>query len=175
MPSCMYWNHVLQWYYTNVLLIIDFCTNTYYVLVCTTMYWYVLSDWYVQVWNMASCQEGRQYCTKGCLAILSSPRRMLWYQYVLIHTSMYLYVLVKTATSSWLCPSHTWVVYLWRSLRLPWRKTMCARNRSSVQWRLVGVGKRIECDAIEACLWLMSIHACTSTYRSTDIELIAQT
>ncbi len=50
------------------------CTSTYwYVLVCTGMYCYV------QVWNMASCQEGRQYYTQGCGAILSSPRGMFWY------------------------------------------------------------------------------------------------
>ncbi len=42
----------------------------WYVLVCTDLYWYV------QVWNVASCQEGRQYC---CGAILSSPRGMFWY------------------------------------------------------------------------------------------------
>ncbi len=84
----------------------------WYVLVCTSLSMY----WYVQVWNMASCQEGRQYYTQGCGAILSSPRGMLnyvlvhWYilfctsmyQYVLVHTSTYLstylYVLVKTAS-----------------------------------------------------------------------------
>ncbi len=60
------------------------------------MYWYILVCnglcWYVQVWNMESCQEDcvihkvvGQYCQfpDVCSGIL-------------VHTSTYLYVLVKT-------------------------------------------------------------------------------
>jgi hypothetical protein len=50
------------------------------------------------------------------------------------------------------------------------KTALCARNKSSVQWRLIGVGKRIERDSIEACLWLMSIHIhSTSTYQYVTI------
>ncbi len=59
--------------------------------------------------------------------------------------------------------SHAWVV--WHLRRLPLRTTLCTRNKPSVQWGLVGVGKRIERDSNEACLWLMSVLVCISTYK----------
>ncbi len=49
------------------------------------------------------------------------------------------------------------------------KNTVRARNKSSVQWRPVGIEKRKECDSIEACLWLMSIHVRTSTYQYVPI------
>jgi hypothetical protein len=78
------------------------------------------------------------------------------FQYVPVYTSMYFpysstyqYVLV-------------WVVSLLR--RLPWRKGLGVRNKSSVQWRLAGVGKRLRHHRNEVCVWLMSIAVRTSTY-----------
>jgi hypothetical protein len=98
MPSCMYW-YVLQWYYTSVLLIIDLCTNTYstyYVLVCTSVYW---SDKY-GIWHLARKADSNihkvvgQYCQapEVCSGILVHTSM---YQCVLVHTTMYLYVRVK--------------------------------------------------------------------------------
>ncbi len=140
-------------------------SNMYqYILVCTSMYWYV--------WHLARKANSiihkvvGQFCQapKVCFGIMVHTS-MYQYVPVLVHICTYLYVLVKTA--SWLCLSHTWVVYLWK--RQPWRKLFCARNKSSIQWRPVGIEKRIECNSIEACLWLMSIRVHTSTYQYVPI------
>ena len=94
----MYW-YVLQWYYISVLLITDLCivhTMYWYVLVCTCMYWY-------GIWHLARKADSiihkvvGQYCQapEVCSGILAHNGV---YQYVLVHTSTNLYVLVKTAS-----------------------------------------------------------------------------
>ncbi len=85
-----------------------------YILVRTDMYWYVCESVLLQIGECSQASGG-------------PPWKQSWY-------IPYQYILVQTGTSMW----HTGTyfvepVYLGRQAwRLPWRRTLRARNKSSV-------------------------------------------
>ncbi len=147
----------------------------WYKVVQSSMYCHAIYHglpWY-GVWRYVLPCTGSM--TDSWLCILWTVR----IKYVLVCTSLYLYILKKIMSirvhigTFWYVLVCTW---LWHAKtgfrgshrdeamfqRLTWKRTLGTRNKSSAQWRLVGVGMWIERDSNEVCF-------CTSTYQYVPV------